>query len=99
VCVETKAILRALLPKHKFSKWHKTKTAIHMRFSFMTNKQIKKIHVSFFFYVLKFSRFIAQPCISTPSMFLSANPVTGHSLNSFVFVCAQASFDRKLKEN
>jgi len=60
-CVETEAILRPLLSKHKFSNWHKTKW-LFIFFSFMTNKQIKNSCVDFF-YVLKFSRFIAQPCI------------------------------------
>ena len=60
-CVKTEAILRALFSKHKFSNWHKTKW-LFIRFSFMTNKQIKNSCVDFF-NVLKFSRFIAQPCI------------------------------------
>ena len=62
--VKTEAILRALLSKHKFSKWHKTKW-LFICFSFMTNKQIKNSCVDIFFYVLIFSRFIAQPCISS----------------------------------
>jgi len=60
-CVETEAILRALLSKHKFSNWHKTKW-LFICFSFMTNKQIKNPCV-IFFNILKFFRFIAQPCI------------------------------------
>ena len=57
-CIETEAILRALFSKHKFSNWHKTKW-LFIRFSFMTNKQIKNSCVDFF-NVLKFSRFIDQ---------------------------------------
>ena len=59
-CIETKAILRVLFSKHKFSNWHKTKW-LFICFSFMTNKQIKNSCVNFF-NVLKFSRFLAQPC-------------------------------------
>ena len=47
-CVETEAILRALFSKHKFSNWHKTK-CLFIRFSFMTDKQIKKFNFLFFF--------------------------------------------------
>jgi hypothetical protein len=55
------AILRALFSKNKFSNCHKTKL-LFIRFSFMTTKQIQNSCVDFF-NVLKFSRFIAQPCI------------------------------------
>ena len=46
-CVETEAILRALLSKHKFSNWHKTKW-LFISFSFMTNKQMQNSCVDFF---------------------------------------------------
>ena len=47
-CVEMEAILRALLSKHKFSNWHKTKW-LFICFSFMANKQTKNSCVDFFF--------------------------------------------------
>ena len=59
-CVETETNLRALFSKHKFSYSHKTKW-LFISFSFVTNKQIKNSCVDFV-HVLKFSRFIAQPC-------------------------------------
>ena len=46
-----------------FQNWRKTKW-LFICFSFTTNKQIKKFMCRFFFYVFKFSRFIAQPCTS-----------------------------------
>jgi len=46
--------------RNKFSNWHKTKW-LCICFSFMTTKQ--KIHVLIF--LLKFSRFIAQPCTNS----------------------------------
>ena len=59
-CVEREAILRALFSKHKFSNSHKTKW-LFICFSFTANKQIKISCVDFF-YVLRFSCFIAQLC-------------------------------------
>ena len=54
------AILRALISKHKFSNWHKTKW-LFICFSFMANKQIKNSCVDFFLMFCNFPVSMPNP--------------------------------------